>query len=175
MKNIAATVLILLAFISTQGQPIIIQKKDSSKIEADLKVFSKSNLRTNVGSFYLKDISKLYLGGHDVQLESYAKNYGIQTYVKDLSGLRPQPLSEGKLKKEVLRMPVTDDYYQNRLLQFKNARETGKIFEALGLVAVTIAINQKNPDKVKGLAYAGGAVMAMGFIIDWSAGKYLKK
>jgi hypothetical protein len=189
---VAFIAIALIAGLITEcsGQEVSITKRDSTHITFKINATSNESIYYREGTVDFKDIAIARFAEQrkiDQSLYDKLSAAGVVVEFGNLIPTKSSPVINANSRKN------NNNQIDLGYSQFVKERNTGKICELLGALAVTASVviimqrandaidnahkaSTKSPQKYPvGLAIAGGGMMAIGFTLDISAGKRLLK
>lgn len=173
MKKIL-TILFLVPILSYSQEISLVTKTDS--IFAKIQGYGDKDFITTEGDIAYKDVVKAYYYGDELNeyLSKKIVENGIQLYKSDAS--IADIVSQRKLDLSIegegfisMNSRITD--LENKLDVFRSKRNSGFAMQASGVTLTILGASSESGE----LIIAGTLLNAIGWIINWGAGKSLRK
>jgi hypothetical protein len=187
MKKLLLLIPTLLLVIASAAQSVTLKLKSAETKNVNVKASTNTQLMTDQGNFNYQDIDSLTFNGYRDQyktLNNKLVNSGVKVKLGNEKPVQQSPIIASQNQSST---NVVMDY---NLEQFNSQRSAGKVLQMLGGIAIGtglfMTMSEWNkavdanatyePKKLPvALAIGGTAAMTIGFVIDISASKYLKR
>ena len=174
-------VLFLVLTIKLFGQEVIITKKDGSLIKGKVVGTSSNSIFTNNGTVLHNEVSKVGIissGPASDSFAAYLSKAGI--IMEDANQLSESGEIKGDVNQMILNQQGSDFTIKElnvAIEAFRVERQIGKGMQILGLLAGTAGslLLAEGGKGVQEIVIAGGVISTVGFVIDFGAGRHLKR